>query len=158
MLKIEYEIVLNKSGRPCIGLTNQYEDKPEDKFFALELTRYVLENVYARRSTQFDMETAKQIDQAIILLQQVGDEIAEILWQNMKFLGDTSLLFNKTYHVQVNTIEERNQLGFGGILTGDKIYLRQEGLRVLVTDEMKIYELKGGIGNENWSEIITQKI
>jgi len=76
----------------------------------------------------------------------------------MKFLGDTSLLFNKTYHVQVNTIEERNQLGFGGILAGDKIYLRQEGLRVLVTDEMKIYELKGGIDNENWSEIITQKI
>jgi hypothetical protein len=157
MNKIEYEIVLNKSGRPCIGLSNQYEDKPEDKFFALELTRYILENVYARRSKQFDEETAKQINQAITLLQQIGDEIAEILWQNMKLLGDTSILFNKPYHVQVKTIEERNQLSFNGILAEDKIYLRQEGLRVLVTDEMKIYELKGGIDNENWCEITTQK-
>jgi hypothetical protein len=153
MLKIEYEIVLNKSGRPCIGLTNQYEDKPEDKFFVIEFTRYLLQNVYARRSAEFDPETAIKIDEAITILQQVGDEVAELLWHNMKILGDVSLMVEKRYHIQVKTIEERNNLGFG-ILEGDKIYLREEGLKVLVTDDMKIYVLKDGTENENWNEVL----
>jgi hypothetical protein len=53
----------------------------------------------------------------------------------------------------VENIEERNNLNYEGIVRGDKILKRQEGLRVLVQNEMKIYELKDGIDNENWTEL-----
>lgn len=153
MNKIEYEIILNQSGRPSINLSRTHEDIPEDKFFVLEMTRYVLENVYSRRSPEFDPESAEKLNQTITVLQQVGDEIAEILWHNMKALGDASMLFNNAYHFQVKSIDDRNRLSFNGILIDDKLYLREIGLKVLVTDEMKIYVLKDGIENENWEEI-----
>lgn len=153
MNKIEYEIILSQSGRPSINLSKTHEDIPEDKFFVLEMTRYILENVYSRRSSEFDPESAEKLNQTITVLQQVGDEIAEILWHNMKALGDASMLFNNAYHFQVKSIDDRNRLSFNGILIDDKLYLREIGLKVLVTDEMKIYMLKDGIENENWEEI-----
>jgi len=153
MYEIKYEIKLNESGRPCIDLPPDYEEKPEDKFFAMEITRYLLQKTFDNRSSKFDPETAKNINIGITVIQQVSDEIARILWQNMKIMGDTSLLFDKKYHIQVKTIEERDNLKHNGILYNDKIYIRQEGLKVFVSDEMKVYELKDGINNENWKEI-----
>lgn len=154
MHRIEYEIKLNENGRPCIELSKEYEDKPEDKFFVFELTRYILGNIYEHRRMEFDQESNKNIEICITVLGQLGDEIAELLWQGMKILGDSSFLLGKNYHISVTTIEERNNLEYKNIIESDKIYERQEGLKVLVTNEMKIYELKGGIDNENWSEVI----
>ena len=153
MIKIDYEIKLNSTGRPCIDLPKEYQDKPEDKFFVIELARYVLQNVFDRRSTEFDQESSKTIETCINLLGQIGDEMAELLWQEMKTLGDISFLMGVKYHVMVKTTEERNALSYNGILDGDKIYKRQVGLKVLVTDETKIYELQQGIDNENWKEV-----
>jgi hypothetical protein len=153
MFKIEYEIVLNKSGRPCIGLPDTYEEKPEDKFFTIEMARYTLEQVYARRSAEFDPKTSEKINISVTLLQQIGDEVAELLWENMKLSGDAAFLINNKYHIQVKTIEERNNLNLKHIYYDSKIFVREEGLKVLVTDEMKIYELKDGITNENWNEV-----
>jgi hypothetical protein len=153
MNKIEYEIKLNDAGRPCIELSKDYEDKPEDKFFSIELARYVLQQVYARRSAEFDQEASKSIENGIALLGQIGDEIANLLWENMKNVGDMSFHINKNYHIIVDTIEERDNLNPEGILQGNRLYLRQEGLKVFVTSENKIYELKNGITNENWKEI-----
>jgi len=154
MHRIEYEIKLNDTGRPCIDLSSDYEDKPEDKFFAIELARYVLQDVYNRRSSEFDTQTAEEIDRGIRLLGQIGDEVAVLLWENMKMLGQVAFAMNGKYHVQVKDIEERDNLNPQAILQGDKLYFRTEGLKVLVTDEMKIYELVNGIENENWTEVI----
>lgn len=153
MLKIEYEIKLNEQGRPCIDLANDYEDKPEDKFFSIELARYILQDVYNRKSAEFDKDASTMIENGINLLGQVGDQLAELLWNSMKAYGDTELLWNRNYHVIVDNIEERDNLKYTGILEGERIYLRQEGLKVLVKDENKIYELVGGNNNENWEEV-----
>jgi len=153
MYKIEYEIALNETGRPCIDLPKDYEHKPEDRFFAIELARYVLQDVYNRRSAEFDNEAAKVIEQGINLLGQVGDEIAEILWNQMKILGDNDFIIKKRYHVMVDTIEERDKLE-KYTHYNDRIYTKQEGLKVFVLEgEGNVYELQGGITNENWIKI-----
>ena len=41
MHNIEYEIKLNEQGRPCISIPENHENNPEDKFFAIELARYL---------------------------------------------------------------------------------------------------------------------
>ena len=81
------EPVLDERGRPCIGLPAIYKDKPEDKFFAIEIARYVLQNTYDRLSENFDEDTAKKIDLTIRVLGQVSDEMAELLWNTMKAYG-----------------------------------------------------------------------
>jgi len=153
MLGIEYEIKLNDTGRPCIELSSEYKDKAEDKFFSIELARYFLQSVYARRSSEFDQESSNAMDIGIRLLGQIGDEMAEILWNNMKNLGDIAFITECRYHIMVKTIEERDKLSDKGIIEGNKLFIKQEGLKVLVTNEMKIYELKGGITNENWCDV-----
>ena len=153
MYKIEYDVKLNEQGRPCIDLQQDYEHKPEDKFFAIELARYILQEVYGRRSAEFDKEAAKVIETSINLLGQVGDEMAEILWNNMKSLGDFEFILKKRYHLMVETIKLRNELNEKYIHYNDKIYTRQEGLRVLVLEDNVIYELQDGTTNENWKEI-----
>lgn len=153
MHTIDYEINLNEQGRPCIGLPPSYTDKPEDKFFALEIARYVLQGTYDRLSEQFDEDAKKKIDITIRLLGQIGDQMAEILWNSMKAFGDTEIAWGKPYYVTVDTVEERDSLALTGILEGERLYLREEGLKVLVRKENKIFELKGGNTNENWIEI-----
>ena len=154
MHKIEYEIKLNDLGRPCVDLAIDHENKPEDKFFAIELARYILQEVYQRRSTEFDKQASDAIDVTIRLLGQVGDQMAELLWENMKLSGDAGFILGQKFHVICDTIEQRDNIDKKGILYFDKLYVRQEGLKVLVReDKWKIYELKGGVDNENWVEV-----
>ena len=153
MHTIDYEINLNERGRPCIGLPTSYKDKPEDKFFAMEIARYVLQNTYDRLSENFDIETAKKLDITLRVLGQIGDQMAELLWNGMKASGDAEMIMGKSYNVAVDTIEERNDLATTGILEDEKIFLRTEGLKVFVKDENKIYMLSGGDKNENWIEV-----
>jgi hypothetical protein len=150
MLKIEYEIKLNENGRPYIDLPTDYEDKPEDKFFVLELARYLLQNVYVRRSAEFDPYTAAKLDDCINILGQVSDEVAILLFKQMQVIGDFAIITNRNYDVQVDSIEERNKLNYNGFIYNNKIYVRHEGLKVLVLSDMKIYELQGGIDDTNW--------
>jgi hypothetical protein len=161
MLKIEYEIKLNDSGRPYIDLPLDYQNKPEDKFFVLELSRYVLQGVYNRRSTEFDSEAAKMIDITIRLLGQVSDEVAAILYGQMIFMGEMAMNLDNNFHIQVNGIEERDNLNEHTIVYDGKIFKRQEGLKVnVLTYDMEtflpvydIYELKDGITNEHWVKL-----
>ena len=154
MPKIDYEIKLNDKGRPCIDLPN-HKDSPEDKFMVIELARYILQKTYdVVNEKNIDTELAKNMDIAIRCLGQLGDEIAEILWHSMKASGEIQIMLGRRFHVIVNSIEERNKINDKGIINEDKLYVRQEGLRVLVKEEnYKIYELQGGITNDNWVEI-----
>ena len=146
MFRLEYEIGLNESGRPCIDLPEDYEHRAEDKFFAMEVTRYILQAVYHRKSTELDNDTINAINTTINFLGQISDEVAEILWKQMINMGDIAMIFNDKYHIQVSSIEERDSLSNDHIYYNNKIFRKQNGLKVLVTDEMKIYELN----NENW--------
>lgn len=151
MLEIKYEIKLNDNGRPCIDLPPDYEQKPEDKFFAIEIARYVLQGVYGRRSAEFDSEAAKAIDITIRLLGQVGDEMAVILWKGM---GDVALLLDSKYHLTVKDIEERNDICNGEYIANNgKIFKCEIGLKVFVIETLKVYELRDGIEINNWVEL-----
>ena len=155
MLKIEYEIKLNDNGRPCVELSEDYIDKAEDKFFALELARYFLQNVYSRKSQQFDNHTAEVIDVAVRLLGQIGDEMAELLFNNMKAMGEMDMMLTKKHNIIVGNIEEMNSIESNKPIVYDgKIFYRVEGLRVLVIDKLKLeglryFELK----NDAWEEV-----
>lgn len=148
MNKIEYDVALNDEGRPCIELSPEYEDKPEDKFFAIEISRYVLQDVYNRRSAEFDEKTSTKLEECMNLLGQIGDEIAVLLWENMRTMGDMDMIFNKKYHAQVSSIEELNEIT-EYIHSDGKIYKIQDGIKVLVIDTMIIYEQK----DKNWTEV-----
>jgi len=153
MYNIDYDILLNEQGRPYIHLPDDYEQRPEDRFFVVELTRYILQSVYNAKSVEFDKNAAKVIESGISLLGQVSDEIAEILWNQMKVMGDVDLLLAKRYHITLNTVEEMNMLDDKYIHHNNKIYTRQEGLRVFIIENNSIYELTGGITNDCWTKI-----
>ena len=163
MLKIEYEIKLNEQGRPCIELSEDYENKAEDKFFAIELARYFLQGTHSRMTPEiYDQNTIETMDIAIRLLGQIGDEMAEIQYGNMKVMGELALLTDRIYHFEVSSIEERDNLPLEDYFACDnKLYKRQEGLRVYVLypienwdkEKAGLYELRDGINNENWIKL-----
>lgn len=153
MHKIEYEIKLNEDGRPYIYLPEDFEDKSEHKFFVMELTIYMLQEIYHKRINQLDQNTIDKLKQSIDVLLMVSDEAADIIKGQLETMGDVSLITNKAHHIQVKTIKERDNLNYNGIIYNNKIFKRIEGLKVLVTEDMKIYELKDGIDNKNWVEI-----
>ena len=72
----------------------------------------------------------------------------------MKVYGDTEMILGKSYYVTVDTIEERDSLASTGILEGERIFLHEDGLKVLVKSENKIYKLTGGNTNNDWIEIL----
>ena len=165
MIKIEYEIKLNESGRPCIELSENYENKSEDKFFALEMTRYFLQSVMSKSGRlKYNEETLVHIDNTIQLLGQVGDEMAEILWKEMKTRGELNMMTDNFCNAEVNSIEERDALN-DVFAYGGKILERKVGLKILVREKRNVefnsifgetkftlYELKGGITNEYWTK------
>lgn len=153
MHKIEYEIKLNENGRPYVHLPEDFEDRSEHKFFVLELTIYMLQEIYHKRINQFDQNTIDKLKQSIDVLLTISDEAADIIKGQLETMGDISLITNKSYHIQVKTIKERDKLNYNGIIHNNKIFKRIEGLKVLVTEDMKIYELKDGIDNKNWVEV-----
>lgn len=150
MFKIEYDIVLDDNGRPYIEISDDNENKPEDKFLALELTRYLLHNVYERKSDEFNSDTGETIKIAITLLGQVGDQMAELLFNSMKASGEASYMMGDKYQIKVDNINKLNELNNKFILYNNKIFLRQESLKVLVSDENKIYELND---DKKWRKI-----
>ena len=106
------------------------------------------------------------MDGVINFLGQIGDEMAEIMYGQMKALGEMKMMLNDKYHIRVNSIEKRDALPIKNILYDDKIFDRVEGLCVRVQlDESlynayydsepiyEIYELKDGITNEHWEKI-----
>lgn len=148
MLKIEYQIKLNERGRPYIDLSEDYEDKPEDKFFVIELSRYFLQNVYMRRSSEFDKETSEALDITTRLLGQIGDEMAHLIYDNMMAAGEMQMMLNEKYHVIVNSLEERDNIG-DAIVHKDVLFKKQNGLKVFVVEDSTYYQFQ----NENWVKL-----
>jgi len=166
MFNIEYGIRLNEEGRPYIHLPEDYEQRPEDRFFAIEIARYMLRDLLIRRTEDLDESTVTMMDEAERLFGQLGDEIANILYGQMKSMGDVSLMIDNKYHIRVDSIKERDDLPEKDILYNGKIFDRTEGLRVCTDPIYKsrhkadtfeqifeIYELVGGITNENWVKL-----
>lgn len=156
MLKIEYQIKLNEHGRPYIDLPPDYQHNPDDKFFALEVSRYYLQAVFNKMDSRYDQHTKDTMNIAINLLGQISDEMAELIYGDMKMMGDVAVGLGGKYHIIVKSIEERDAIPLIGYFHKGKIFNRQEGLKVCVREsfvevyEDTIYVLQNGIGNDNW--------
>lgn len=160
MHRIHYDIDLNDDGRPCIVLPEEYEQKPEDKFFAIEITRYILQDLFSRRQADLDETTIEKLEETIMFLGQIGDEMAGIQYDNMRMMAETDMLLVKTYNVLVESIEDRDELPEKNIIYNGKLFDRTEGLRVAVQTprdgggwHFEYYELQNGITNENWVKL-----
>jgi len=153
MFKIEYYVKINENGRPYIDLPEDYENNPEDRFFVMELVQYILRDSLNRRGHELTPEELKHLENTINIIGQISDEVANIIYNQMKNVGNAEFLLNNNYHVLVKTIEERNSLPMSDIQFGDKLFDRCEGLKVFVGDEENVYELTNGIENENWKLI-----
>ena len=154
MYKIEYGIEINDNGRPYISLPDDYEQRSEDKFFAFEITRYLINSTLMRKRDELDDNSLDKLETIGSVLEQISDEIATLLLNDMKSLGDIAMQLDlKPYHIQVNDINDRDSLSMDRILYDNKIYPRVEGLKVLVAEEMKIYQLVNGISNDCWTEL-----
>jgi hypothetical protein len=153
MLKFEYEIKLNDEGRPYIDIPESYEDKPEDKFMALELSRYVINNLIELRKNDLPEDQIKALESTFETLEVISDELAILLKQQMEVMGEAEITIHRNYHITVDTIKDRNNLNYEGIIHKGKIFKRMIGLKVLVLEDMNIYELVDGIDNENWQKV-----
>ena len=161
MYEIKYGIALNEDGRPCITLDDDYEHRPEDKFFAIEIARYYMQMVSENMDdTIFDQHTFAVMDESIRLLGQLGDEMAAIQYESMRSQGEITMMMNRRFHLTVYSIEERDALPDKDIQYRDKIFDRVEGLKVCVETKTEdgvfhcdYFELKDGITNEHWVKI-----
>jgi len=147
---ITYEINLNEYNRPYIELLNKTCNNAEDKFFVIELARYILQDSLSRVSyNNNNIKNKDIINDSINLLYDIGDQIALILFEQMMGLGDAILCYDNKYHFKVKTLDELNKTN-KYILFEDKIFEKQEGLKALNEENNKIYLL----GNDNnWEEI-----
>jgi len=153
MFKIEFDVKIHEDGIPYIDLPEDYENNAEDRLFVLDVSRYLFEDILHKRRNILDERTIFQMENAINLLRQLSEEIAKIIYEQMRNLGETEFILNNYYHIQVQTIEERDALPLKDIQFTNKLFDRREGLKVFVTDEEKAYILTNGIENENWTLI-----
>lgn len=153
MLNFEYEIRLNDEKRPYIYISENYQDKPEDKFMALELTRYLLINILKSRKEEITEDSLKSLESTLNNLEMISDEVAILLKQQMEISGEAAITMERNYHITVDTRKDRDNLNYEGIIHKDKIFKRMIGLRVLVLEDMNIYELVDGIDDENWQKV-----
>lgn len=156
MYRIEYDIKLNESGRPYIYLPEDYEQKPEDRFFSIEVVRYIINDLLRRRKPDLDQNTADMMEITESFLGQIGDEIAKILWHQMKTMGDIAVMLDVKYHFQVQSFDDLDKSSISNyIFQNNKIYEKKEGLKVFVIDQGFIYELQKDIENQLFWTIIS---
>lgn len=152
MFKIEYEIKLNDDGRPYVHLPVDYINGPEDRFFALEIANYIFLDVYTKRSSQFDNDTAEKIRTCIGVIGQISDEVAVLIKEQMILAGEQECIMNN-YCFGVNDIEELYSLPEVDIVRDGKIFNRHIGMKIYVYSKLKMYQLVDGIENDNWMKI-----
>jgi hypothetical protein len=149
MHTIEYDIYLNDEGRPYIYLPENYEHNPEDRFFALEIANYVLRDVYGKRSSDFDKDTEEKLSTTIGTLTSISDQVAGLIKKELIGIGEMHTMAS-TYSFSVNYLEELQNLK-DEIVKDNMIFIKEEGLKVWVNSENKIYVFTNDIANI-WEE------
>jgi hypothetical protein len=148
MYKIKYDIELNDSYRPCIELPPDNETNVEDKFFAIEISRYFLEKSKENTKHLISESAIKSLEDASDILGQVSDEMAHILFDEMLSTGELMMRLDDKYPFNVDSLEELELLG-DYTKVGERIYKKKNGLQVTVTGKSGTYEYNDG----EWSVI-----
>lgn len=156
MFSFEFDIELNKGGRPVIEpneKTSKEMDSLEFKFMGLEITRAVLHGVLDTTKDK-ESEKYKELLATTEHLYKICDIFAKAIKDQMDILKIAEkYTSSQKYDLQVKTMEELHNLNYNGIIYGDELFFRVEGLKVKVLESKKIYELQNGIDNNNWTDI-----
>jgi hypothetical protein len=157
--KIEYDIVMNEHGRPCILPLNDIDQHSmEHKFLAYEITRSALVHSFKEykknpeKYTNITEDQVKSLEAALVEVTSIADLYARTILEQRKVLTETDMLFNK-FEVEVDTEEERNNLNYNGFFYNERLFKREPGLRVKVKATGEVFELQNGIDNEHWVNI-----
>lgn len=162
MFNFEYTIELNEYGRPVIvpsKNTDKELDFTEHKFMALELARAIVTNTLSSHEQDPIKRPLQPTDISSLRhvcanLEKICDIFAVAIKDQMKLMDDTNELLNpQKYDIQVDTSDDMFKLNYNGIIYGDEIFKRVEGLRVKVLTTQQIYELRNGIDNEHWIDV-----
>lgn len=119
----------------------------------LEMSRYLILSLLNLRRTELPDNEVKALQASFDTLEMLSDEVAILLRKQMEVMGETILETQRNYHIRLDTLDQRNKLNYNGIVHDGKIFKRVMGLRVLVLENMEIYELEDGIDNEHWRRV-----
>lgn len=162
MFNFKYKIELNEHGRPIISpskRTNKELDFIEHKFLGIELARTIITNtILSHEKSPLKYKLSEEdllgLRSVKIDLEKIADIFATAIKGQMILMNEATELLNpQKYNVQVDTLYEMYNLNYHGIIYGDEIFKREEGLRVKVLSVNKIYELRGGIDNNKWIDV-----
>lgn len=161
MFNFQYDILLSEDGRPYIepiGPTKKEMSFVEHKFMCLEITRtFVTQTILAhQRNPEKRPLPPEELERLINLedeLIRFSNIFALTIKEQFDLVDIADRLINKTFDVTVDSIDERDGLNYNGFIFDDKIFKREEGLKVKVLQTGEIFELKGGVDNEHWTKI-----
>jgi hypothetical protein len=141
---IRYSIDLDDSGEHIIfGADNTLFDDDVNKLFAITF----INNILTGLSEKYDN---KELQDTISLLGSLGFELNNLIISKLNNNAMITNLVNTNYDFSVQTKDDLFCLKYNGFFIDNLIYKRYEGLKVLVEDELCVYELIDGIDNENW--------
>jgi len=165
MFSFEYSIELNLHGRPIIipsEKTDKELDFIEHKFMALEITRAIITNTLDDYNENPEKHPLQPSDLTNLLaaksnIEKICDIFADAIKNQFDLMDDANAILNpQTYNLQVKTMNDLYSLNYNGIIYETTIFKRVEGLRVKVLADMRIYELRGGIDNNNWIDVTNE--
>jgi len=138
MFKIEYNVKIDdETGDPYIDIPVDYEQRQEDKFFAFEITRYVLQDILKKGTYNSNPILLKAIQDNFDFISDISDELGSLIVDQMKIAGEISMSFDVNYNFKVDTYNDllyKNMYHYK-----DKLFMKVQGLTVYVNDTNDIY-------------------
>lgn len=161
MFSFNYEINIGEDGRPFIspvGVTETELSFVEHKFMAIEIARTIIgqtvllhqRNPERRPLPPGEVERLIHLENELI---RISDIYAKTIKEHFDLLDVADRLINKNYDILVDTIEDRDELNYNGIIYDNRLLKRVEGLKVKVLSTGEIFELVGGVDNDHWTKI-----
>lgn len=161
MFSFNYNIELTEEGRPYIapvGNTTKEMSMVEHKFMAMEMARSVISSTIELHESDpqrrplppEELERLKRLEYEIT---RVSNIFSITIKEQFELLGIADRMINKDFDITVVTEQDRDALNYNGIISDDKIYKREEGLKVKVLRTGEVFQLVGGIDNEHWTKI-----
>jgi len=161
--KIVYEIRIDNDGRPYVHLPEEFDDIAEHRFFSMEMTRYILQEVLRNniqkpqhlKISQSAMDVLEATAQSI---GNISDEMALIIKTSMvNNIPINNIFKNIKFDITVYSKPDLENI-LKVFLYNNKFYVRKNNIKVLVIDELTIYQLNWeNIDDPQWVDISSIK-
>lgn len=139
---LKYDIAVNDYGDVYANLSPESEDRPEDKFFAVELAKYLFITVFKNKRTWDDI-SQEDCETTVKTMSIISDQMAMVLKDQFKSSGELMKGINTAYMIEVETIDDLKALPEKDILSDSMMLDKYEGLKVKVKSENKVYTCLG---------------